>query len=86
MTIENKLKVLGDSIMYDDDQVAFIMGTHDVVLSLTDEDLENAEMPLVKCKEVVANRSAIVNWIKSNGYNIVEELDELGLDSGRSAG
>jgi hypothetical protein len=69
----SKIKVLGDVIVYDGDQIAFLVRSNQVELSLTNEDLANGEVPASKRKEILRNKLVIEEEIKRLGFAIIEE-------------
>ncbi len=76
MSLKNKIEICGDCILYDGDQIGFFStGSNEVELSLTSEDLVNAEMPADKRKEILSNKRAIIQEIISRGFQIITEDD-----------
>ena len=68
----DKLKFDGECFLWDGYQVAFITSGKGVCLSLSAEDLRNAECPTAVRKEIQANRYNIIEWIVKQGYHIEE--------------
>ena len=68
-----KLTFDGECFLWDGYQVAFITSGKSVCLSLSNEDLRNAECPTSVRKEIQANRYNIVEAIVKQGY-IIEEV------------
>jgi hypothetical protein len=50
----SKIHVVGDTILYDGDQIAFLIDPNgkDVELSISREDLVNGEVPFAKRQEI----------------------------------
>jgi hypothetical protein len=69
----SKIHVVGDTILYDGDQIAFLIDPNgkDVELSISREDLVNGEVPFAKRQEILNNKYLIIQEIKRLGYTIV---------------
>lgn len=68
----NKITVVAnEAVLYDGDQIAVLFNGQ-AELSMTDEDMENGELPKDKQKEIRTNKETIVEEIKRLGYSIVE--------------
>ena len=73
MFLLNKIQFVVDAILYDGDQIAFLVDPNgkDIELSMTSEDLINGEIPFAKRQEILRNKQAIIQEIKRLGFIVV---------------
>ncbi len=71
--MNSKLTLEGDVVLWDGDQVAFLVAPNVLCLCLSSEDLANAEVSASKKEEILENKSSIINELKSRGFSFENE-------------
>lgn len=64
------LEQMHDTFLWRGNQIAFEDGPGEMLMSITDEDFENGEIPPEEAAEVKANLWLIVMAIRTAGYSV----------------